>query len=101
MSMTKQTGEAMMTQKCFAIAGELYGHLQDLLGFGDLVMFAPDKRMVSYRWTFKAQGKRYGIEETISFCELEQMHSVEDFAKYLSGKWKGEYMAVTDEVVKR
>jgi hypothetical protein len=79
---------------CYAAAGELFGHLREALGFGELVMFtrtwgdSAPPRVMAYQWTFKAKGERYCIEHSVPLVELEHMRSVEAFASHLSDQWK-------------
>ena len=94
---------APRSSRCYAAAGELYGHLRTSLGFGELVMFtrtwgqsAPPMAM-AYQWTFKAKGERYCCEESVSLLKLEYRQRIEAFAEHLSDKWKHQYRRQTEK----
>ena len=80
--------------RIYSAAGELFGYLRKGLGFGDLVMFertwgdSTSPQAISYRWGFDANGKRHGIEHTVSIVELEHIRSVDAFAFNIITKWK-------------
>ena len=95
--------EATTSLNCYAAAGELFGHLRESLGFGELVMLtrtwgqSAPPRVMAYQWTFKAKGERYCCEESVPFLELEHLRSIESFAAHLSDKWKRQYRRQTGE----
>jgi hypothetical protein len=89
--------------QCYATAGELFGHLRESLGFGELVMLtrtwgqSAQPRVVAYQWAFKVGGERYCCEEAVALLELEHMQSIQVFAKHLSDKWKHQHKTQTKE----
>ena len=92
-----------VASRCYAAAGEVFGHLRESLGFGELVMFtrtwgqSAPPRVMAYQWTCNAKGERYCYEESVTFVELEHLRSVEAFAEHLSDKWKNQHRRQTEE----
>lgn len=95
--------EKCSTRRCYAVAGELFGHLRESLGFGNLVMFtrtwgqAAPPRAIAYQWRFNANGKQYGVEECVLFIELEHLPNVAVFAQHLSDRWKNQCRRQVEE----
>jgi hypothetical protein len=78
----------------YSVAGELFGHLRNSLGFGDLTMstltFSGEEQpnAIVYKLLFEHSGRRCTCQECVLFSELKNLRSVEAFSQRLSDKWK-------------
>lgn len=79
----------------WALAGQLFGHLQAELGFGDLAMISTDlgPSVLRYVWEFKAGGRRYQFQTSVSIIQLDFAYDLKAWARSLSKKWKIEAQA--------
>lgn len=73
----------------YAIAGEVFGHLQDCIGFGEIAMLRPPREreaqpVIIYRWEFKANGQWHSCEMSIAFDELASLTSAKPLAEYIA-----------------
>lgn len=83
----RSTGSASDAYASYRLAGELFGRLEDALGFGQLVMYK-DATVFVFRWGFTAKGKSYGSQ---LFVDSEEMLMVLNRAEEIARKWKDEH----------
>lgn len=89
---------AQLTQKTtdvelakYKAAGELFGRIHKMLGFGELSMFTgPESlQMFTYRWTFKANGELHCSQEVVNVLQLVvNDQSIESRSGGIVNKWK-------------
>lgn len=100
---TEKATNGSRASACYAAAGELFGHLRDSLGFGELVMFtrtwgqSAPTRVMAYQWTFNAKGHRYCCDRSVSFDELELARSMKSLADHIAEVWKNEHRKTEEQ----
>ena len=78
-------------------AEEIFGILQESLGFGTLTMFSGDHGEVTYRCEFFAGGILHFCEETV---DMPYIVGLRNFATNLAEQWKDQH-GETKQVMER
>lgn len=69
------------------LAGVFYGLLFRKLGYGLLVMTSPTAAHVLYQWDIVVDGKRFNVEQELSFTQLRQLR-LEELATAWAENWR-------------
>ena len=81
--------------KAYRAAGELFGRLEEALGFGQLTMHM-DARVFVFSWGFNAKGKAYGSQLHIDKDDIVFGCDVADLATRTAKRWKADHKKLTE-----
>lgn len=70
------------------LAGVFYGLLFRKLGCGLLAMTSPTAAHVSYQWEIRVDGRRFSVEQHLSFTQLRELR-LDELATVWADNWRG------------
>lgn len=82
--------------KAYRAAGELFGHLEAALGFGELTMHK-EARVFVFSWSFNTKGKPYGSQLFVDNADIVFGCDVPDLASRTAKRWKSDRKKLSDE----